>query len=167
MNHIDFMRIGTPKIVFVWDGTDRFVEAADRFVSEIPHAVVHSLLAMPHESLHSYSLFREPQEEVESFQNRLQQEYAAAIASTHTLCRRSRLEILFGDRVYEAVRHTQIIRATRILTPRFVQSKFSKWIHGDLNQRLVRKAACPVVFLNAESESSNSHLDQTMTKETG
>ena len=163
MNHLEFLRIDTKQIVFVWDGSDRHIDSAEQFVGQFENVVVHSLHAMPHESIYSYGPCRQSRDEMASFERRLHREYRKAVRSAQNLGRRSRFEVLFGDRINEIVRFAEIVKARFILTPRFEQSNFSRWIHGDLNERIVRQTTCPVVFLDAESGNWTSLGGQRFT----
>lgn len=153
MNHLDFSRTETKKIVFVWDGTTRSIDSAENFVERFNNPVVHCVHIMPHESIYSYGTCIQTRGEMHYLEKLLHQYYEKAVRSSQTLRRESRFEVLFGDRVSEIVRFGKFTKANLILTPRFEQSNFSKWVHGDLNERIASKASCPVFFLEAKSNT--------------
>ena len=67
----------------------------------------------------------------------------------------AKIELVFGERINEVVRLARMLKAMAILIPHFRQSAFSKWIHGDLNDRIKSLAPCPVVFLDSvDSQAS-------------
>ncbi|MDB4778366.1 universal stress protein [bacterium] len=70
--------------------------------------------------------------------------------------------VLFGDTVREIARFAELYKATVVLVPAYEQSSFSRWIHGNLNERLIRKMDCDLVFLNWASKTSQG----TATRET-
>ncbi len=160
MIHFDFSRTETRKIVFVWDRSTRFVDCVDRFIEQFGDVNVHSVHTMPRESIISYGACNHPRDEMSSFEKRLHREYRMAGSSTRYLQKSSRFEVLFGDRIGEIVRFAEVIKADLILTPRFKQTSFSNWLLGDLNERIVSIAKCPIVFLEDNAFRRDSFTDR-------
>lgn len=135
-----------PTVLFAWDGTKQFIASADHFVGQIKPVSLRVVHAMPHESIYTYGTVGREFDQ-ESWQEQcLKNEFRSLVNRTDNLAS-AKLELLFGDRVREIVRYADQRHADFILMPRFKQSSFSKWIHGDLNQKIAGKARCRVVFL--------------------
>lgn len=156
MRYLDFLRVDKKKIVFVWDEEDRVVESADKFAKQIENSVVHSVRAMPHESIYSLGTRMHPSRDMVTLERQQHLSYWNSVKLTELLSIKSKFEVLFGDRIEEVVRYATLVNAEYVLTQRFEQASFSKWIHGDLDLRLAQKVRCPVIFINAKSGSWTS-----------
>ncbi len=148
---MNIYRIGLPmelKVLFVWDGTAKFISSADRFVRILHGHSVHVVHALPHASIDGAA--GSPQTQEKSIvQKRLEKAFRRQADGSRFL-QDSSFELLLGDRVNEIVVMAAQLQAKFILMPKFEQSTFSKWIHGDLNEKIRAKATCPVIFLDAE-----------------
>lgn len=144
-------RPATENVLLVWDGTTKFIKSADRFVSLLDDVSVHAVHAMPHESIYSYGTVPKSVQRTTWPEQQLEDCYRSSIARASNL-HSSRFRLLFGERINEIVLCAAELKAKFILLPKFEQSSFSKWIHGDLNERITDKAHCPVILL----ESNNS-----------
>lgn len=168
MNALNFNRYFTNKTLFVWEGTERFIGSADELASSFKNAPVHAIYPVPHEHVHTYGAFACFQDEPPRLERPLRRAFEQATRRCDCL-RNVKLEILCGDRITEIVRWSGIIKAKTILLPPFEQTAFSKWLHGDLNKRIVAKAPCDVMFLDDTHpdriEMSDSHPDSS-TKDT-
>ncbi len=136
------------RVLFVWDGTDRFNTSADRFVRLLQGQRVYAVHAMPHESIHSYGSVNCETKPKSPAAASIEDKFRNQVSRLKTL-RRSSFELLFGDRINEIVVTAAQLQAKMILMPRFEQMAFSKWIHGDLNAKIRARATCPVIFLDA------------------
>jgi nucleotide-binding universal stress UspA family protein len=137
------------RILFVWDGTDQFISAADAFLETIEDRSVHAVHAMPHESIYAYGSVNRISGEKPRQARRLEKLYRKQTSRSQAL-RDSSFEILFGERISEITILASQLRAKFIVTPRFEQSTFSIWLHGDLNENLAKKASCPVIVLQSK-----------------
>lgn len=146
-------RFATKRILFIWDGTDQLIKLADAIAGAIENASIHAIHLMPHESSRAYGTIGSPQTEVPLLERNLRQAFRKATRQTRLL-KHASFEILYGDRITIATRVASIIKANCILTSRFDQSCFSKWIHGDLNERLVKGSPCRVVFLEPDRDTN-------------
>ena len=138
-------------VLFAWDGSNKFIKSADRFLSLLGDATVHSVHAMPHESIYSYGPVPKTSGRRTWPEQQLQDAYIRATASSKHLSSAS-FGLLFGERIHEIAACAADLNAKFILVPRFEQSSFSKWIHGDLNERVIEKANCSVILLDQETD---------------
>ena len=139
------------RVLFVWDRTLAGLNAASRIVSRDPEmTVVSAVHVMPHESIYSYGTVYQSKTRQPYVVQELNEEFAWQLECCGEW-KDVRLEILFGDRITEICRFAKSRRADLIVMPRFRQSRFSNWIHGDLNQLVVQKAPCGVCFLEDKS----------------
>ena len=136
----------TAKVLFVWDGSANFIRSADQFISTLDRVQVCAMHVMPHESIHSYSTVICEEKELSRLERRLHRSFKKQVERSEHL-NTSKLEILFGDRIAEIVRIASLSKKNYVLVPRFEQTSFSKWIHGDLNQKLAKRLDCAVVYL--------------------
>ena len=134
------------KVLFVWDGSADFIRSADQFVSTLGNAQIGAMHTMPHESIHSYSTVVCEEKEPSRLERKLHLCYKRQVERSKHL-KATKLEILFGDRIAEIVRFASLSKTNYVLMARFEQTSFSKWIHGDLNQKLVKRLDCAVVYL--------------------
>ncbi len=144
-----FERTVEQRILFVWDGTNDHIWHAERCLKTGGGGNVIVVHAMPHESIYSYGAVRVDRHESEHLKAVLRDRFMNMARDAGCL-RDAKFELLFGDRVTETIRFAEAMKVQQILLPRFTQSSFSKWIHGDLNDRLVEKARCPIVFLKTK-----------------
>lgn len=140
------------RVLFAWDGTDKFIPSADRFVRLIEDRCVYAVHAMPHESIYSYGSVSCESKEKPRQAQRIEDTFRHQTSLTSSL-KDAYFEILFGDRITEITILAAQLQAKYIVMPKFVQSTFSKWVHGDLNETLAGKAPCPVIFLEAAIEA--------------
>lgn len=150
-------RFAANRVLFIWDGTDKLIGLADSVAGAIKHASIHAIHLMPHESIRAYGTIGSPQTETPLHERKLRQAFRQVTRQTRLL-KHASFEILFGDRIAVASRFASIMKANFILTPRFDQSCFSKWIHGDLNERLVKDSPCRVVFLEPDCDTNGPIL---------
>lgn len=147
-----FDRLDSKRVLFVWDGTNRSIEIADRFVrSQGKNVIVHCLRVLPHESLCAYATvgYAELEPLAPERKIRIQFENAIALSAHLSGCK---LEIIFGERINEIVRFAEFAKTNTILMPTFSQSRFSNWIHGNLNQRVAEQARCHILFYESDSD---------------
>ena len=139
-------------------------KAADHFISLLDDVIVHAVHVMPHESIHSYGTVQKSFERMTWPEQQLQDRYRRSIAHTRNLTTSS-LGLRFGERINEIVRRAAELKAKFILIPKFEQSSFSKWIHGDLNERIASIANCPVILLEPdESFLTSPDNDETVIR---
>lgn len=158
------------RVVFLWDGTQKMVDAAVRQAKEQMSEcqTLHAIHAMPHESVYSMGEFgggdgREPLAIAE-----LRKQFRHQVRK-HTCLKRSGLNILFGERIREIGSYTRIVKADLLIAAPFKQSSFSKWIFGDLNERLINETDVDVMFVDVNKkvepvEQSESIEDQAAEK---
>lgn len=163
MNQIKFKSNETNRVLFVWDGSNSYVREADQFSRVVENVVVHAVHVMPHESIYGYGAINQEAEELTSTERRLYRAFDSATRTAPSLDR-SRFEILFGERVSEIVRVAEVMKVKFILLPPFQQSSFSRWIHGDLNERIAKKAHCPVMFLESGAMFTRNAVEQAAAK---
>lgn len=154
-------RWGVTRVLFAWDGRPRSVKTVEEFLSTIKNPSVHSVHLMPHESIRAYGTAVSFDCEPTAFENKLRLVFNEASRFTRFM-KYSQLELIFGERVNEIVRVATLINCDVIFVPKFEQSQFSRWLHGDLNKRLVNDSPCQVVFYNSEKnkyEAAEKHKD--------
>jgi nucleotide-binding universal stress UspA family protein len=140
------------RILFVWDGSDKFIKSAESFAQLIEDRSIYAIHAMPHESIYNYnSVISRPAPKPQPAQD-LEAQFRKQVSRTKAL-KEAKFEILFGDRVNEILISAAQLQAKYIAMPRFKQSNFSRWMHGDLNEKITKKATCPVIFLDEEPDS--------------
>lgn len=145
MNDPNLDRCDVDKVLFVWDGTERFIKAADELIGSFSGSSIHAMHAVPHESIHDCGALDMRINCPSRLERRLYRDFEKARRrdfekATHqsTYLKKAKLEILFGDRIKEIVRFSRDTKVNVILLPQFKQSLFSRWIHGDLNERLIK-----------------------------
>ena len=141
--------VNSDRVLFVWDGTKPSVAIADQYIQASGIAAASCLHVMPHESICAYATPGYSDLPPRRLEKKIRDRFGTAAGRTENL-RLAKLEIVFGDRIQEVLRYGEIVKATSILMPVFQQSRFSSWIHGDLNQRLFDSASCPVTFYDAD-----------------
>lgn len=146
------------RILFVWDGTRRHVETADDLAESFEDVCVYAVRALPHESIHAYSTSGLAQLEPSKLEREMRADFRKATRQSRHLAT-AKFEIVFGERITEILELAATIKASAILIPRFQQSSFSKWIHGDLNERIKTKSPCPVVLLDAATHRDHEDAD--------
>jgi len=146
MNLGNSQQLKAAKVLFVWDGSADFIRSADQFISTLNCAQVCGVHAMPHESIHSYSTVACEEKELSRLERKLHRSFKKQADSSKYL-KTAKLELLFGDRIAEIARFASLSKQNYVLVPRFEQTSFSKWIHGDLNQKLAKRLDCAVVYL--------------------
>ena len=140
----------TARALFVWDGTNRFVQNADQFIDLFEDQIVYAVHAMPHESIYAHgTVSHSCLNEYSSLERQFHSSFHRSVRNSKHL-RQASFELLFGDRINEIARFASLIKATFVLIPSFRQSTFSKWVHGDLNEKISRKSNCPVIFLDSD-----------------
>ncbi|QEG20743.1 universal stress protein [Mariniblastus fucicola] len=144
------MRYEPRELLFVWDGTKKSIAIADRYVGTLKDVSVACLRVMPHESIYAYSTPGHSDLPPSRLETKIRTVFDNAVKCSSSLAG-ARLEIDFGDRVSTIVRYAEFCKAKVILMPRFEQSRFSIWIHGDLNKRIEEQSNCSVVFYDSES----------------
>ena len=137
-----FERTAPKPTLFVWDGTGEYIWHAERCIEECGNGKVFAVHAMPHETIHSHRTLRNN----EHTERKLKRQFKNVVRRSAKLCK-VQLDLVFGDRIAEIVRFAISMEVQTILIPRFSQSDFSIWIHGDLNERIEQQAPCPIVFL--------------------
>ena len=159
MNYSNIERVPANRILFVWDGHAQSIRFTEKFALTVKNSVVKAIYVKPHESIRTYGTIGYFPDEPSGEEKYLISMFDKQASKT-SLLRNSKLEVVFGDRVYDVVRFADVIRAKYILMPAFSQSSFSKWMHGDLNERVRSSASCPVVFfgLHADSATNNSEV---------
>jgi nucleotide-binding universal stress UspA family protein len=148
------------KVVLVWTRSDDFVSSAEDVVAGMDGDLkVYAVHAMPNESIYSSGAFSFGRGSESAYERELRKEFFEAVDESELL-RQAKFEVVFGDRIAEIKRFAEVINAGVILMPRFEQSSFSKWIHGDLNRRIADNAPCSVIFLDAcDSKSSDGGIE--------
>ena len=146
MNLDNSKQLKTTKVLFVWDGSADFIRSADQFITTLNCALVSAVHAMPHESIHSYSTVVCEEKELSRLEHKLHQSFKKQVERSEHL-KATKLELLFGDQIAEISRFASLSKKNYVLVPRFEQTSFSKWIHGDLNQKLAKRLDCAVVYL--------------------
>ena len=140
------------KVVFVWDRSKNGIAQAVHQAGPLLEnasclLVVH---VMPHESIYTYSSLHENESQASQLIQLLHAELLHQIKRYDCFDRCS-FQLLFGDRIHEICHFAKRARADVIVTPRFRQSAFSKWIHGDLNESMKQQAPCEVFCLNDQT----------------
>jgi len=155
MGDAGFRRFESERVLFIWDRTKGSALIADRFVASSKDPYITVATVMPHESLCAYRTVGDVNREPSSLERRLAADFKKAVKSTKHL-KRAKFEILFGERIVVTSRLASIIKVDCILMPCFTQSRFSTWLHGDLNKRMTNRASCKVVFYDSTSKKLGS-----------
>ena len=138
------------KLLYVWDGSTHVDQTVQKYFDSFKNVSIKSIYVLPHESIYDYNTVCSSVEDDLPSLRRIHNSYKRFANSDERL-KTAKFEVHFGDRIATVVRLSKMLRTSTIIMPRFKQSGFSKWIHGDLNTRIKREAACEVVFY----ESSN------------
>lgn len=147
MRYPDFDEPRRTKILVAWDGTRSFIQEAEIFLTLFENISLHVVQSLPHESIHSYGTVGRTRYVSSSMECDLYRTFLDHSQSTRTL-RRAKFDVIYGDRICEIIRFSECIGAQFMVMPAFEQTAFSRWIHGDLNQRVVSKAPCTVFLLS-------------------
>lgn len=142
----------TERALFVWEPGNWSQATMDKLEYLLVGKHVAAVHAMPHESIYSYGdvscLSKDKPRAIEQLEREFRHQ-ASSVVALHQCS----FEILFGDRVQKIVAVARRLQVEKIVMSRFKQSSFSKWIHGDLNEKLEAEAPCPVFFLESEEEN--------------
>lgn len=147
-----FNRQRSNRVLFVWDGTKQSIRIADEVLDSRKEMSIRCLHVLPHESFCAYATAGHSELEPRRIELRLRSQFQKSVAASKHLSG-SMLEIIFGDRINETLRYSRITKANLLLMPKFEQSLFSSWIHGDLNRRIVKKVTCSVLLYDSKSET--------------
>lgn len=158
MNITCFRRRSVNKMLFVWDGSTDHLDQVAEYARQNKCRVV-AVIPLPHEWIYSYGTIRNDDEPAYA-ERMLRRAFAEATKQIKELAD-VELVFLFGDRITEIVRFAKTSRVSVLLMPRFEQSSFSRWIHGDLNERLDNHAPCPIVFLGTAASHSIGATNST------
>ena len=153
-------RSARKKILFVWDGTSQQLWCADNNLNHHSDATILVVHAMPHESIYSYGTLK-PNAENATYVERKLRDRFRAIARRTKVFRGVKLELLFGDRVSEIIRFAESMQVQSIVMTSFKQSGFSRWIHGNLNERLEQRAPCPITFLQKADQRTAKGVEHS------
>ena len=154
MRMLKFNRITPTRILLVWNGTRDHIQHAEQCIEAAKVGSVLAVHAMPHESIYSYGAARHSRDEGNYAERKLKKRFREVVQHSNVF-EGTQLELLFGDQVTEISRFAKAMKVQSILFPRFAQSAFSKWVHGDLNERMARRAPCPIIFLQSSNGKSN------------
>lgn len=138
------------RILLVWDGTKQFLSSADRLIRQLRGERVFAIHPMPHESIYNYGSVNCLSGIKPHAAERLEKKYRRQTRHIRLL-QESSFELLIGDRIDEIVIAAAQLQTKFVLMPRFEQSTFSRWMHGDLNEKIKARATCPVIFLESAS----------------
>ncbi len=142
--------VANKKVLFIWDGTSRWFAKADQLIANLGPVAVYAVHAMPHESVIDYGSIRKDSVRV-SWHEMVLREKFQGMARQFKSFRSINLTLLFGDRVQEIARFANQFKIDTVLMPGFKQSRFSTWIHGDLNKKFASKVLGNVLILNNET----------------
>ncbi|MEM7452973.1 MAG: hypothetical protein AAF456_01335 [Planctomycetota bacterium] len=140
------------KVVFNWDGSAGSIRTAAELITGLNPSVVYAIHVQPHESVYSYGAYSDGDKRMKSnlVQLELTNKFQRA-AGDFSFFRSAELKLLFGDRITEIAGFVQRTGAGILLTSPFSQSKFSRWLHGDLNSKLASKLpGCEVISLDSQ-----------------
>lgn len=146
------------RVLFVWDGTSKHLKYIESFLERLKNPRVHVIHPMPHESIYSYGAVGQTYQKANSREESIQRAFRLATTSKPRLNSAS-FQVLFGDTVSEIARFSKAINATVTLLPTYQQSNFSKWIHGNLNESLVKKTHCDILFLIPSKRESTLQVE--------
>ena len=149
MRQPDLKRPRKTLVLFVWDGTRNSIAVAQKFCANIKDALICPVSVQPHESICVYGAAQYDSGEPNNHERRLRQKFRRHVKG-FPLFQGRKLELQFGERVEVITRIASLIHAKFILLPRFEQSMFSIWVHGDLNERIQSKISVPVTFYDRD-----------------
>lgn len=148
MRESNFHPTAKTRTLFVWDGTKDHLWHAELCISAQCVDEILVVHPMPHESIYGDVTCCGKADEKVSCERELRRIFGKLTRGSVNLCGQ-RLRFLYGDRIREVIEFAKSNHVANVLMPRFCQSAFSKWIHGDLNELVVAEAHCPVVFLES------------------
>lgn len=147
MNILSSKHFADKKALFVWDGSGQWLEKADRVISSMGTDAVYAVHAMPHESIYHYGGVCKDSKRINWMEMELCTNFEDKAKSLDSF-RDVSLTLLFGEKVIEIARFTNRFKVDTVVMPRFEQSSFSKWLHGDLNAKLASKVFGSITILN-------------------
>ena len=138
-----------------WDGSHETIRDAMNPARPAleNHSGLLAIHAMPHESIYTYGATSNqgsrPPAKIQNFSEdfRIRTKIFVCFESVNLI-------IAFGDRIHEICFYANKVKADLIVAAYFRQPGFSKWSHGDLNQRLVARAPCEVLFVGEGEPNS-------------
>lgn len=145
------------RVLFVWDGTNDYIAAANLRLARIGNAEAVAVQAVPNAAVYGNTL--KVDNDPTYVTTILKTGYELAVRHSPYL-RNTRLHLLVGDRIELIANFASVNGIDLVLLPPFEQSAFSKWIHGDLNARISNELTCPVQMLK---KSSNERFSQSKT----
>ena len=135
-------------VLFVWDGRPKSVRTVGRALAPLRNVGIFAVRLLPHKSGFLCGNIGQANGETSLYERKIRRGFAQATGRITNL-QNVPLECLYGDQVEQISWFASLIQAELVIAPRFQQSEFSMWLHGNLNDRLRSAVDSKVVFVGS------------------